>query len=186
MSVPAIILAAGASRRFGRPKQLVEFFGESLLRRTILSVLAGCAPIFVVLGSQANRIATTLDELPVTVVINESWQEGIASSIRAGVQALPANVDGVFIFVCDQTALDSLLVLRLLEVQSCNPGFVLASEYAGIRGTPAYFPAKYFYRLEGLKGDSGAGRLLRDNSVITVPFLNGDFDIDYPEDLEKY
>ena len=186
MSIPAIVFAAGASRRFGSPKQLVEFSGEPLLRRTVLAVLAGCAPVLVVLGSQAEEVSASLVGLPVTLVINEGWREGIGSSIRVGIGALPTDVEGALLFVCDQIALDKKLVMRLLEVQSCHKKSVVECEYSGVKGTPAYFPAKDFHKLKILKGDRGAGRFLQADTVVLVQFLRGEYDIDCPEDLSKY
>jgi len=93
VSLPAIILAAGASRRLGRPKQLVRLGGESLLRRTVRAALA-CDPVLVVLGSQAEAMAADLAGLPVIQVLNRDWEEGMASSIRAGIRALPVVASG--------------------------------------------------------------------------------------------
>lgn len=186
MKVPAIILAAGASRRLGRPKQLVEISGEYLIRRTALSVLAGCMPVLVILGAHVDRVRRSLVGLPVEIIVNKNWQEGISSSLRAGIEALPVDIEGVFFFVCDQIALDSTLVIRLIETQARYSESIIACEYAGIRGTPAYFPAKDFPKLRSLTGDHGAGVLLQSDSIVTVPFLKGGQDIDYPEDLSKY
>lgn len=186
MNIPAIIFAAGASRRLGRPKQLVEFDGEPLLRRTALAVLSGCMPVFVILGSQAEEVAMCLAGLPVTIVVNENWQDGIGSSIRVGVEVLPTDIEGVLLFVCDQIALDKQLVMRLLETQLCHTESVVACEYAGIRGTPAYFPTKEFHKLKSLRGDQGAGKFLQADTVVPVSFPRGEYDIDYPEDLSAY
>ena len=186
MSIPAVILAAGASCRLGKPKQLVELFGEPLLRRTASTVLVGCKPVLVVLGSQAEKVGVSLAGLPVTIVTNKEWQEGVASSIRVGVRALPANAEGVFLFTCDQIALNNVVLMRLLKTQSCHNESVIACEYSGIRGVPAYFPNKYFSKLKALRGDHGAGRFLQVDSVVAVPFPKGEYDIDCPEDLPKY
>jgi len=186
MSIPAIVLAAGASRRLGSPKQLVELSGELLLRRTVLAVLSGCAPVLVVLGYKADEVSVSLVGLPVTLVVNEGWREGIGSSIRVGVEALPNNIEGALLFVCDQIALDKKLVMRLLEVQSWHSESIIACEYAGIRGTPAYFPDKDFYKLKTLSGDRGAGKFLQSDTVVLVQFPRGEYDIDCQEDLLKY
>jgi molybdenum cofactor cytidylyltransferase len=185
MSISAIVLAAGASRRLGRPKQLVDFLGKPLLRRTVLTILTGCRDIVVVLGFQADKVGASLTGLPVRVVINTEWQTGIASSIRTGVMALPSDAEGTLLFVCDQIALDSILVMRLLEVQSSHSDSVVACEYDGIRGIPAYFPVKYFPTLKALTGDHGAGQFLQSNAVLTVSFPNGGYDIDCQKDMLK-
>jgi molybdenum cofactor cytidylyltransferase len=183
MSIPAIILAAGASRRLGRPKQLVELGGETLLRRTALAALAGCAPVLAVLGSRADEVAASLAGLPVTVVLNEEWEEGMAASIRAGIRALPAGAEAALFMVCDQIAVDGALVRRLLAVRAAHPEAVVACGYAGARGTPSLFPARCFPQLLALRGDRGARGLLAGEGVVVVPFPEGSQDVDCPEDL---
>jgi CTP:molybdopterin cytidylyltransferase MocA len=183
MSIPAVILAAGASRRLGRPKQLVLLGGESLLRRTVRAALAGCAPVLVVLGCRAGEMAANLAGLPVTLVRNDAWEEGMAASIRAGIRALPEGAEAVMFLVCDQVAVDGALVGRLLDVQRAEPGKVIACAYAGARGTPAVFPARCFRQLLELRGDRGARGLLED--ALLVPFPGGAEDVDLPADLPE-
>ena len=183
MTLPAVILAAGASRRLGRPKQLVQLDGESLLRRAARAALAGCAPVLVVVGSRAEEMAAELAGLPVTVVANAAWETGMASSIRAGIQALPAGEEAVLFLVCDQLAVDAALVRRLLETRASHPDAVIACGYAGTRGTPSIFPARCFPGLLELQGDRGARGLLGQPDVVVVPFPEGDRDVDCPEDL---
>jgi molybdenum cofactor cytidylyltransferase len=182
--IPAIILAAGASRRLGRPKQLVELEGESLLRRAARAALAGCAPVLVVVGSRAGDMTANLAGLPVTVIGNPAWEEGMASSIRAGIQALPPGAAGVLFMVCDQIAVDGALVRRLLEAWRDHPDAVIACGYAGTRGTPSIFPARSFPELLELQGDRGARGLLQGEAVV-VPFPEGEADVDVPEDLPR-
>ncbi|MDR3669725.1 MAG: nucleotidyltransferase family protein [Holophaga sp.] len=182
-AIPAVILAAGASRRLGRPKQLVELEGESLLRRTVRAALAGCAPVLVVVGARGEDMAAHLEGLPVTLVRNEAWEEGMASSLRAGIRALPAGAEAVLFLVCDQPAVDGALVRRLLQVRREHPEAVVACGYAGARGTPSIFPAHCFAQLLELRGDRGARGLLAGAGVEVVPFPEGDADVDYPEDL---
>jgi molybdenum cofactor cytidylyltransferase len=183
VSLPAVILAAGASRRLGRPKQLVALAGESLLRRAARAALAGCAPVLVVVGYRAGEMEAELAGLPVTIVGNGAWEEGMASSIRAGVAALPLGAPGVLFLVCDQTGVDGALVSRLLETRRAHPDSVIACSYAGTRGTPSVFPARCFPQLLALQGDRGARSLLRGGEVVVVPFPEGDADVDTPEDL---
>lgn len=181
MTIPAIILAAGASRRLGRPKQLVELDGESLLRRAVRAALAGCAPVLVVVGSRAGDMAAHLAGLPVTVVANEAWETGMASSIRCGIRALPAGAEAVLFLVCDQIAVDGALVRRLLEARAEHPDAVIACGYGGARGTPSIFPGRCFPALQELQGDRGARGLLGE--AVVVPFPEGERDVDRPEDL---
>lgn len=189
--MPAIILAAGVSRRLGQPKQLVRVGGETLLERTIRVVReAGAQPVFVVLGAHRERIAAAVDFERVRTVENLEWEEGIASSIRAGVATVRQEIPhaaAMLLLVCDQPRLMAEHLRNLIAEQE---GFaevaIVASEYAGIAGIPAIFPASEFARLMSLRGDIGAKSLLRNPccSMRTVAFDGGEVDVDTTADLE--
>lgn len=178
----ALILAAGASTRLGEPKQLALLNGEPLLARAVrFAHEAGCSPALVVLGAEAERVRAACPLPNAVIVINERWNEGMASSIRAGIDALHNHAQehslrGVILMTCDQAAVrpDHLRALAA-------SGTVTASEYAGHRGVPAYFPASSFAALTQLTGDSGARELLYDAHTIPLPL--GELDIDTPEAL---
>jgi len=181
--IPAVILAAGASRRLGRPKQWVEAGGESLLRRTVRAAQAGCAPVLVVLGARAGEMEAHLAGLGATPVANPDWEEGMASSIRAGLRALPPGAGAALFLVCDQVAVDGDLVARILAAHRGRPEAVVACAYGGGRGIPALFPGRCFPPLMALRGDRGARDLLLGPDVVEVPFPRGGEDVDRPEDL---
>jgi molybdenum cofactor cytidylyltransferase len=192
MPIPAIVLAAGASRRLGRPKQLVRIEGEPLLERTFrVTRQAGAWPIFVVLGAHRDAILAAVDLDGATVVVNEEWEQGIAASIHAGVRAVQANVydaAGVLMLVCDQTRLSAEHLAALIAgFESASSQTILASQYAGMAGIPAVFPASQFDALLALRGDTGARALLRKSEcpVALVPFEDGEFDLDSTVDLER-
>ncbi len=191
--MPAIILAAGASRRLGQAKQLLRVDGEGLLGRTIRIVgEAGAEPVLVVLGAHAAKVAGQLDlakEAYVHLVENIAWESGIASSIHAGMRALLEHLpeaDAVMLLVCDQPRLTSEHLKMLMAAhESGNRRAIVASFYRGIAGVPAVFPRSQFSRLMELKGDVGARALLRnpDCAMVTVAFNGGEMDVDTPEDL---
>ena len=190
MPVPAIILAAGASRRLGQPKQLVQIDDETLLSRTIRIALESIAdPIFVVLGANAGKIQELVDMRRVHVFINQDWEQGIASSIHIGVESLVQRVPDIsalMILVCDQPKLTSNHLQALVEAYKQHGGTcIVASQYGNVIGIPAIFPQSQFANLLKLQGDSGARHLLRDPScsVIALPFYGGEEDIDTPVDL---
>jgi molybdenum cofactor cytidylyltransferase len=192
MAIPAIILAAGGSRRLGRPKQLVPVGNETLLGRTIRVVReAGADPVLVVLGAHRDEIVAGIDLKGVQVIFHSEWEEGIASSIRAGLVALRAQAPDAtpaMLLVCDQPRLTNEHVHRLIATfdEQSEPTIV-ASAYADIAGIPAIFPANEFAALLELRGEEGARRLLRDPGcpLITVGFEGGDFDVDTPADLAQ-
>ena len=183
MGVPTVILAAGASRRLGSPKQLVELAGESLLRRIARTALAGGGPVTVVVGFRAPEMQANLAGLPVRVTVNPEWEEGMASSLRAGVADLPPGSTGVLLLLCDQPGVDEALLARLQALHRDQPLAVVACEYGGTQGTPALFPARTFEALLALRGDRGARALLKGEAVVGVPFAAGALDVDVPGDL---
>jgi len=190
MKVPAIILAAGASRRLGHPKQLVCIEGETLLARTIRVVReAGVDPVFVVLGANRERIESGIDLSNVRLVVNSAWEQGIATSIHAGIQALQdldSAANAALLLVCDQPKLTAEHLCALIAVHEQSEGAaIVASRYAGIAGIPAVFPASQFTDLLALRGDTGARNLLRNPKceVIEIEFAGGGMDIDTPADL---
>jgi CTP:molybdopterin cytidylyltransferase MocA len=174
--IAAVVIAAGASTRLGEPKQLVVIAGETLLERAVRTAReAGCSPVVVVLGASAEVIRERCDLGGAVVVVNPGWEEGMASSIRIGVGAV-GGADGVVLMTCDQPAVTAEHLLALTAA-----GEVMASEYAGRRGVPAYFPAASFSALTELTGDAGARELLR--SAATVELVGGELDVDTAADL---
>jgi molybdenum cofactor cytidylyltransferase len=190
MAVPAIILAAGASRRLGQPKQLVRIASETLLARTVRIVReSGAEPIVVVLGAHCEAIRSSVDLSGSHVVVNEAWEQGIATSICAGVEAIQRLVStaaAAMLLVCDQPRLTADHLRELISISgSAEEATIAASGYAGIAGIPAVFHAAQFSKLLALTGDTGARYLLRDPGcpMIIAPFAGGEIDIDTPADL---
>ncbi len=192
MTIPAIVLAAGGSSRLGRPKQLVEVGGETLLARTMRAAReANAEPVLVVLGAHAERIRAMVSMENVAVVLNPDWRQGIASSIRAALRALAAcapDAAGVAMLTCDQPRLTGTHLRMLFERFDASADMeIVASAYDGVRGIPAVFPRTLFSRLLALKGDKGAKGILADphQTVTEVPFAGGEIDIDLPGDLNR-
>jgi CTP:molybdopterin cytidylyltransferase MocA len=182
----AIVLAAGASTRFGGIKQLVRIDGRPLLHATVSrAVEVAGATTIVVLGANAAELAPLLTHTPATIVVNRDWREGIGSSIRAGVARLPAACTGALLMLADQAAVTAQDLQRLVGTWRRQPEYVAAALYAGATGVPAVFPRTRFRELAELRGDIGARMLLQRNPdrVIRVPMESAALDIDTPEDL---
>jgi molybdenum cofactor cytidylyltransferase len=182
MSIAAVVLAAGASKRLGEPKQLVKLGDETLLERTVrVAREAGCSPVVVVVGAEYAQVlgnSVLGDAVP---VINDQWKEGMASSIRLGVRTLETvarDAEGVLLMTCDQPAVTVKHLLRLTSRAE-----VKASRYAGRSAVPAFFPSKYFEKLMELKGDTGARELLAEARYEELE--NGELDVDTVADLER-
>lgn len=187
----ALILAAGASTRLGQPKQLVRIGGKSLLRRTArLAIEAGCAPVIAVLGYESAQMQPELDGLNVTPAVNESWAEGMGSSLRCGMAAIarlhPAP-SSLLLLVCDQIRLSAEHLQRLLRQPLAAETLIVASEYAGRSGVPAVFAASLFPELAAVTGDRGARDLIRAHSrqTRTIPWPEGTVELDRPEDFQQ-
>jgi molybdenum cofactor cytidylyltransferase len=180
--VAALVLAAGASRRLGSPKQMAMLGGETLLERSVrVAREAGLQPVIVVVGAEWEFVLARSSLRDAVTVVNEDWAEGMASSIRLGVKTLKliaAQAEGVLLMTCDQPAVTAEY-LQLLAASAD----MKASRYAGRKGIPAYFPAAYFDRLTELHGDSGARKLLVNAQYLE--FAGGELDVDTAEDLER-
>jgi molybdenum cofactor cytidylyltransferase len=188
--IGAVILAAGESSRFGGPKQLVEFRGKSLIRRITDSAMeAGCSPIVVVIGSDGEKVSRELEGTNVTNIENEIWQQGMGSSIRAGIRHLVDNardIDAAILLVCDQPAVDAQAIVRLIRLRETTKKDIIASSYANTLGVPALFARSLFFELLSLGDKAGAKSIILRNHerVAQVPFPEGKIDIDSWSDYE--
>jgi molybdenum cofactor cytidylyltransferase len=190
--IAAVVLAAGESSRLGRPKQLVEYRGRSLLRGAVEAAReAGCSPVVVVLGARAEAVRPEVDSLEVRVVVNDRWREGMGGSVRAGIAALagpgPA-IEAAVLTACDQPRLSADVLRGLIEAyrdRDDRLATMAACAYAGTLGAPALFAQQEFGRLLALRGDRGARDLLRSRvaRVVQVSWPEGARDVDSPEDL---
>jgi molybdenum cofactor cytidylyltransferase len=192
MSIAAIILAAGASRRLGQPKQLVACDGERLLERALrLAREAGASPILVVLGANFAPICASIPFNAAIPVFNEKWEQGVSTSIHAGLNEADVRAPdaaGALIMACDQPRLSSEHLRALLTTFAEQPQLsIVASSYAGTSGIPAVFPKSVYSKLHTLHGDKGARALLAKPPcpLIVLPFEGGEVDIDLPSDLAR-
>lgn len=187
--ISAIVLAAGGSSRYGECKQLVEIDGSSLVQLAVdkLSALFPNDRITVVVGANSEAVEQSVSDLPVNVVLNEHWQQGLASSLKAGLNSVEPDCRAVMITLCDQALVTKNHLRLLLEQWLASPSEIMASAYAGTVGTPAVIPAEFYPQVLALEGDAGAKSILKNNAgrVRTLPVPEAEFDLDFPADLEK-
>ncbi|MBD2500027.1 nucleotidyltransferase family protein [Anabaena azotica] len=190
-NIGIIILAAGASKRLGQPKQLLTYQGKSLIQQiTKVAIDSQCRPIVVVLGAGAEMIEPHLINLDIHIVYNQHWSTGMASSIRCGLNAIGAiapDIEAIILMLCDQPFVSLNLINQLIGEYQTTQSPIVASEYGGIQGVPALFHKTLFSELATLQGDIGARKTIRQHSsrCSSIPFSQGVIDIDTLEDYEQ-
>lgn len=186
-----IIIAAGESKRLGTPKQLLPYQGETLLNRLIANLKqATNFPVFLILGASSEKIIQEIGATDFSITINENWREGMASSIRLGIQVAQKNIpdlEGILMVVCDQPFIAAHNIQALIQLQqhTCLP--IAACYYANTLGTPALFHKSIFPDLLELRGDVGAKNIIlqRGAEVAKLHFEEGLVDIDTPDDYQQ-
>ncbi len=187
----AVILAAGSSSRMGTPKQLLEIEGRPLIVRAVEAALASPAwPVVVVLGAHAEKIRPALARLPVLIVENPAWSEGMAASIRTGITTLgqfSRTLDGALLALCDQPAFSKDVIAQLAAAQTRSGRSIVAARYSGRNGAPALFLRDHFSTLAGLTGEEGARALLNGDPTAVAPVDLPELavDLDTPEDFTR-
>lgn len=183
-----ILLAAGASTRLGKPKQNLVFEGETLLQRALQTALDSvCSPVILVLPPDPDRVLPGLTGAPVTIAVNQEWKEGMASSIRCGLEQLltiEPDVSSCIFMVCDQPYVTASVLDNLVKE---HRGTIVASTYQDTLGTPVLFDKSYFPELMQLQGQEGAKKIVMKHrqDVLTIPFPLGEVDIDTAADYNS-
>jgi molybdenum cofactor cytidylyltransferase len=186
-----IVLAAGASTRLGEPKQQLLYKGKTLLQHAVDAAVESMAQlVIVVLGANAEGIKNDITKQGVAVIHNKDWEEGMASSIRAGItelQKLSPGIDDTILMLCDQPFVDAALLNSLMLNKHPTSKPIIACAYNNTVGPPALFDKTYFSALLSLNGQEGAKKLLMKyrDKVFTIPFDKGAIDIDTVEDYAK-
>ena len=190
-NIAVVVLAAGGSTRLGRPKQLVEFKGKTLLEHTMQEVVGlGFQTKILVLGSKNKEIQAKIDPKGFKRVINTDWEQGMASSINVGLKAAIAEEEGlnhVLFLVSDQPFLERANLIKLVHTQLTQRPNATYSQYGRNIGVLAIFAKEAFPLLLNLKGDEGAKKLMHveDFKYCTEVFKKGGFDVDTEADVQQ-
>ncbi|MCL4722622.1 MAG: nucleotidyltransferase family protein [Gammaproteobacteria bacterium] len=187
MQLAGLVLAAGGARRFGSPKVLAPFHGEPLVRRAARLLSPLCpAGVFVVTGDGEAAIRTALTGTGADCVPNPDWSDGLSSSLRAGVAALPAAAEAVLIQLADTPAVTDRDLDTLVAAWQVEPQLPAAAHYGDRAGPPVILPRSLLPELAALRGDQGARSLLQwHTELITVPMPHAALDVDTPADLAQ-
>ncbi len=183
MTLAVLVLAAGGSRRLGRPKQLVRLAGRTLLARAI-DRAERLQPLWigVVVGAGAGRLVPELTNRPVEVVRARGWRAGLSASLKAGIARVPRGASHVLVTAVDQWAISASDLRQLVRYCSRSP---VAAAYEGIVGIPAIFPRRALQALAALEGDRGARRLLESPHTGRLALASAAIDLDTPTDLTR-
>lgn len=187
--VAGIVLAAGESKRYGKPKQLLDWNGKPFVRQVAeMALAAGLRPVTVVTGANAEEVENALVGLNVTIVRNEAWKSGQASSIVAGVRSLPENIGAAFFLLADQPQIGADVIGALREVHAQNLSPIIAPlVMEERRANPVLFDRVTFSDLLALKGDVGGRAIFDKHKVDYLPWYDSSLllDVDSPEDYER-
>lgn len=186
--VAAIILAAGTSSRMGTNKLLLPIDAAPMLSHAIDAALYSQAcRVLVVVGHDSGPVVRLCSECTTQVVHNADYASGMASSIRAGIDALPADVDAALIMLGDMPYVAAKQLDDLIDAHAAEPESICVPRYRGQRGNPLLWPRRFFPALQQLTGDSGARVLLNrfDGHIRAVDFDSPAIllDCDTPESL---
>ena len=185
--IAGVVLAAGKSVRFAGTKLLARIGDVPLVRIVVDDVLRVVDHVVVIVGHDADRVGAAVTGLPVQLINNPGYADGMGTSIAAGVAALPAECEAVLIALGDQpVGVD--VINSLITAYQQGGHAIVAPVYAGVRGNPVIFDRRFFPELMALTGDRGARDLIdRHAELLTaVPFaFPPPVDIDTQEDLQK-
>jgi molybdenum cofactor cytidylyltransferase len=189
-NIAAVVLAAGRSTRMGGPnKLLAEIGGRSLVRIAVEQALASRAkPVIVVTGHERERVEAALKGLPVQLVHNPDFAQGLGGSVRTGIAAVPAAADGAIVCLGDMPQVDAALIDRLIAGFAPEQGaLAVVPTIDGQRGNPVLWSRRFFPDLMAIEGDVGARNLINryGEAVVEVPVTGKGalVDVDTPEAL---
>jgi molybdenum cofactor cytidylyltransferase len=184
-----VLLAAGEGRRYGGIKQLVDIEGQPMVRRVARVALEHGVPVIVVTGAHAEQVESVLDDLPLHVIRHAGWQDGMGSSLAAGIRGVDASfpqATAALLCLADQPLLGTALIQQMLQRHAEAPERLLVTEQDGVSGPPVLFPRDCFTALTAWSGPRGAHALIEREAARVERFAstNG-IDVDTPQDLQR-
>jgi molybdenum cofactor cytidylyltransferase len=190
--IAAIVLAAGQSRRMGRNKLLIELDGAALVERAVDAALASAAdPVIVVLGHQAAEIAARLGDRRIVTVVNPDYAQGLSTSLKRGLAAVPETADGAVVCLADMPGIGRELIDRLIAAFNPVEGReIIVPVHQGKRGNPVLWSRRFFPELQTVTGDTGAKHIVGAYPEYLTEIEASDdgvlIDLDTPEALAAW
>ena len=190
-SIAGIILAAGESTRFGKPKQLLDWKGQPFVRSVAMTALeAGLSPVVVVVGANGEQVESAVADLNVRVVRNAKWQSGQGSSIKAGINELinfPTATGGAIFLLADQPQITTSIIRALVEKHAAELYSIVAPLVLDQRANPVLFDQVTFADLLGIEGDVGGRAIFHKHKVEYLPWHDDRMllDVDTPEHYQR-
>lgn len=184
-----IILAAGSSSRMGKAKQNLSFKGLTLLQTAVKTAVASNAnTVAVVLGANTDVIFSTISTEPVHIFKNKQWAEGMGTSISFGLSELlksQPQLSSVLFMLTDQPLVDEDFINKLTN--QAAQGKIVTSSYNDTIGPPVLFDKQFFEEILEITGNEGAKKIMQKHpkAIVEVPFPQGAFDIDTPDDYSR-
>jgi molybdenum cofactor cytidylyltransferase len=187
--IAGILLAAGTSSRMGSNKMLFPLEGESVLRRAARQALAGgLSPLVVVLGHESDKAMREIEDLPCQWALNPLYQEGINSSVKSGILALPQEVQGTMVMLADMPFVTAEMIAAMIERYRASEAPLVISDYAGVNAPPMLYDRSLFTELLTMTGE-GCGRQVvrrhRDEAEVLAWPESALADLDVPEDYQR-
>jgi len=183
-----VILAAGASIRYGSPKQILDWKGKPFVRTIAETALkAGLDPVIVITGANQKEVTDSLDGINVKIILNPDWPTGQASSIKSGVMAIPPNCGSTIFLLADQPQINIPIITSLKEEHEKGLYPIIAPMILDRRANPVLFDRVTFKELMELEGDTGGRSIFHKYKIEYLPWHDDSLllDVDTPEDYEK-
>jgi molybdenum cofactor cytidylyltransferase len=188
-AIAGILLAAGTSSRMGSNKMLFELGGESVLRGAARRALAGgLAPLLVVVGHEAEKARRELDGLPCQVVVNPDYEQGINTSLKSGVAALPAETGAALVMLADMPHVSAEMIAGMIARYRSSAAPLVISDYEGVNAPPMLYDRSLFTELREMTGE-GCGRQVvkrhRSEAEVLPWPATALADLDVPDDYQR-
>tara|TARA_R110002095_G_scaffold176779_1_gene154170 strand:- start:65 stop:670 length:606 start_codon:yes stop_codon:yes gene_type:complete len=190
--IAVVVLAAGSSKRMGKPKQLLKWGNETLITHTIQTALKlNTHEFYVVLGANFQLIEKTINHFPITILNNENWEQGLGTSIACASKHIlnqKLKIDAVLFILADQPFITSDYLNKIVSSFSPQKNQIVASSYQNRKfGVPALFDNYFLYSLCHLKDDFGAKYILKKNEIFVKALIPPvkNVDLDFKEDYER-